>query len=215
MRIVTGTALAAVAVVALSACSRGSEAARNHADAAPSASSSGSYASGSSDGGGKNYVAARGDSSRGGEGSGGGEGGGYSDGGYRKREAVPSFHGEPMWSDNRRHTAEENAHYHCDKSGADIGAKGFDDCLTKVHAFLDHPPADAKTMTRSNGDKLVYDPAANMFAVARKDGAPRTFFKPREGADYWKEQQAEADNPNGYRSRRYGGQNSGSGSGGE
>ena len=35
----------------------------------------------------------------------------------RAREPVPDFKGEPMWADNRRHTAQENAKYHCDKSG--------------------------------------------------------------------------------------------------
>ena len=185
------------AAIGLAGCNRGSEAARAHADTA-------------SDGSGRStYVASRGE--------GGAEGGsGYAERtAYKKREPVPSFHGEPMWSDNRQHTAQENAHYHCDKSGGDIGAKNFDDCLTKVHAFLDHPPAGAKTLTRSNGDKLVYDAKANIFAVARKDGAPRTFFKPRDGADYWKQQQAEADNPRGYRSNRSsGGYGGGSSNGG-
>lgn len=109
-----------------------------------------------------------------------------------------------MWSDNRQHTAAENARYHCDKSGPDIGAKSLDECLTKVHAFIGRPPAGAKTLIRANGDKLVYDPKTNLFAVARKDGAPRTFFKPSNGEAYWRRQQAEADNPQGYRSRRSG-----------
>ncbi len=181
----------------LSGCGKGSaEPARVHADTGGSGTASAGEVSG--------------------EGSGSG-GSGYGQVAYKKREPVPSFHGEPMWSDNRKHSSAENAHYHCDKSGADIGAKSFDDCLTKVHAFIDHPPAGAKTMTRSNGDKLIYDPKANMFAVARKDGAPRTFFKPRTGAEYWKEQQAEADSPRGYGSgRSYGGGSSrGSGGGGE
>ena len=197
MRIGALAAVATAALIGLAGCNRGSEAARAHADAGGSTSDSGSGRS--------SYVASR-----------GGDGGsGYSDAAYKKRDPVPSFHGEPLWSDNRQHTAQENAHYHCDKSGSDIGAKNFEDCLTKVHAFLDHPPMGAKTMTRSNGDKLVYDPKGNMFAVARKDGAPRTFFKPREGADYWKQQQAEADNPRGYRSRRSsGGYGGGSSSGG-
>ena len=115
------------------------------------------------------------------------------------------FNGEPMWADNRRHTAEENAKYPCDKSGPDIGAPSLDACLTKVHAFIDHPPAGVETMTRPNGDKLIYDPKANLFAVARKDGAPRTFFKPRDGADYWKQQQEEAKDGGGYRRRDGGG----------
>jgi len=190
MRITLAAGVAALAVFGLAACNRGSEAARSHASEATS-SSGGSSGSSSGDAG---YVAARG------EGSGGGSG--YADRSYRKREPIPDFHGEPLWSDNRQHSAKENARYHCDKSGADIGAKNFDDCVAKVHAFLDHPPSGAKTLTRANGDKLVYDPKANIFAVARKDGAPRTFFKPREGGDYWKKQQAEADDPRGYRSRR-------------
>ena len=122
------------------------------------------------------------------------------------------FKGEPLWSDNRKYSAQENATYHCGKSGSDIGASGYDDCLVKVHAFIDHPPADVQTITRSNGDKLMYDPKANLFVVARKDGAPRTFFKPRTGASYWDEQkQREAQGGGGY--RRGGGQGADEGSG--
>ena len=95
-----------------------------------------------------------------------------------------------MWSDSRQHTAQENAQYHCGKSGGDIGASSLNDCLKKVHAFLDHPPEDVQKIKRSsNGDTLLYDPKENLFAVARRDGAPRTFFKPRDGAQYWKQQQ--------------------------
>ena len=195
-----GMAVAAGALLlltgGLAGCGKGSsEPARAHAEGGGSGTASAAEVSGEGYGSGSRS-----------------SGGGYGQASYKKREPVPSFHGEPMWSDNRKHTSAENAHYHCDKSGADIGAKSFDDCLTKVHAFIDHPPAGAKTMTRSNGDKLIYDPRANMFAVARKDGAPRTFFKPRTGAEYWKEQQAEADSPRGsYGSRR----SYGSGGGGE
>ncbi len=124
------------------------------------------------------------------------------EGGRRAREPVPDFHGEPMWSDNRRYSAQENATYHCGKSGPDIGAKGLDDCLTKVHAFIDHPSADVQTLTRANGDRLMYDPKANLFVVARKDGAPRTFFRPRTGAAYWVEQKTQvASGDDGYRRR--------------
>ncbi len=131
-----------------------------------------------------------------------------------EREETPLFHGKPMWADNRRHTAKENAEYQCDKHGGDIGSKSLDDCLTKVHAFVDSPPTGAEVVTRvRNGDKLMYDGKANMFAVARKDGAPRTFFKPREGAEYWREQKDEAQS--GRRTASRGGdEGSGSGSGG-
>lgn len=180
----------------LAGCERGASApARSH-DAAAEAPASGGSTGGSGDRGG-GYESSGGGSSYASRG-----GGGDSDAPRRAREPVPDFKGEPMWADNRRHTAQENAKYHCDKSGEDIGAKSLDECLTKVHAFIDHPPTGAQTMTRPNGDRLIYDPKGNLFAVARKDGAPRTFFKPRDGADYWKQQQDEAKNGG---SRRYGG----------
>ena len=43
-------------------------------------------------------------------------------------------------------------------------------------------------INRQNGDRLIYDPRANVFAVVSKDGAPRTMFKPRDGAAYWAQQ---------------------------
>ena len=69
---------------------------------------------------------------------------------------------------------------------------------------------------RSNGDKLIYNSKTNVFAVVTKDGAPRTMFKPRDGAAYWDEQKArEADRAkddgsggNGRSHRRYHARNS-------
>jgi hypothetical protein len=150
-------------------------------------------------------------------------GGGY-DREAAPRPPAPSFHGEPMWSDSRKYSAEESATYHFQQAGADLGAKTLDEFLTKVHHFIDHPPEGVQVITRSNGDRLLYDPKDNLFAVARADGAPRTIFKPRAGAAYWDEQKtAEAerasgkDEPRRYRrGDRYYGENSGpsSGSGG-
>jgi pyocin large subunit-like protein len=97
-----------------------------------------------------------------------------------------------MWASNRRHTADENAEYQFNRDGPDFGAKSVDDFVTKVHAFVDRPPASALTLTRNNGDKLIYDPKSNVFAVVSKDGAPRTMFKPRDGGAYWDEQKQRA-----------------------
>ena len=163
-------------------------------------------------------AAPRGYDSGGGQSS--GSGGGYRDKGYgdkgygdrggyaqddRPREAIPLMDGKPMWSDNRRHTAEENADYHFHHDGPDFGASSEKDYLAKVHHFIEHPPSDVETVSRSNGDKLLYDPKTNTFAVERKDGAPRTMFKPHDGEAYWKEQQAKAasgeDSYGGRRSR--------------
>ncbi len=196
-----GCAGAAALAGALGGCERGASApSRAQRDEGSRSAPSSSYGGGSG-GGGSAYADRRdgGDNAGGSGGEGYGRGYGSSDrgggggGADREREDTPLFHGKPMWADNRRHTAKENAEYQCDKHGADIGSKSLDDCLTKVHAFVDDPPSGAEVVTRArNGDKLLYDPKTDMFAVARKDGAPRTFFKPREGADYWREQKEEA-----------------------
>jgi hypothetical protein len=101
---------------------------------------------------------------------------------------TPLFHGKPLWAANKNHSAQENADYHFKRDGDAVGATSEDDFLTKVHAFVDHPPEGVQTLTRSNGDKLMYDPKANLFAVVDKDGAPRTLFKPRDGTAYWAQQ---------------------------
>ena len=101
---------------------------------------------------------------------------------------TPLFHGKPMWAANKKHTAQENADYHFKRDGEAVGATSEDDFLTKVHAFVDSPPKGTETLDRPNGDKLLYDPKANLFAVVDKDGAPRTLFKPRDGAAYWAQQ---------------------------
>jgi pyocin large subunit-like protein len=120
------------------------------------------------------------------------------------RQDAPLFHGKPMWAANKNHTAQENADYHFKRDGDAVGATSEDDFLTKVHAFVDTPPRDVQTLARSNGDKLMYDPKANLFAVVDKDGAPRTLFKPRDGQAYWaqqKESVANGDDDYGSRSK--------------
>lgn len=105
------------------------------------------------------------------------------------REPPPDYHGAPLWADNRRGTAEENARYQFEHRAGDVGAKSYDDYLAKVHAFFEHPPKDLETTTRaSNGDLLVYSPGRNLFGVVRKDGAPRLLMKPPTGRTYWEEQ---------------------------
>jgi pyocin large subunit-like protein len=101
---------------------------------------------------------------------------------------VPQVDGKPMWAANRKHTAEENAQYQFAKNGGDFGAANETDYVKKVHNFVERPPHGADTIERGNGDKLIYDPSGNVFAVVSKDGAPRTMFKPRDGASYWAQQ---------------------------
>lgn len=111
------------------------------------------------------------------------------DGGGRQadpRDApVKLVAGKPYWAANRTRTAEENAQRSFERNGAIFEAKSADDYVAKVHAFVSDPPKGAETLKRSNGDLLIYDPKSNVFAVVSREGAPRTMFKPDEGAAYW------------------------------
>jgi len=201
------TALAALAAsIFVSGCGRDGSASQARNTAIPGAG--GSPLSAPQAGGDARYADARTPS------------GGYSRDEAAPRQPVPSFHGEPMWSDSRKYSAEESATYHFQQVGADLGAKTLDEFLTKVHHFIDHPPEGVQVITRSNGDRLLYDPKDNLFAVARADGAPRTIFKPRAGAAYWDEQKTQEaarasgkEEPRSSRRTRYYGENSGQYSG--
>jgi pyocin large subunit-like protein len=116
---------------------------------------------------------------------------------------VATIDGTPMWAANRQHTAEENADYQFRRDGADFGAHDTDAYVRLAHAFTSAPPKDALTLTRPNGDKLLYDPKRNIFAVVTKDGAPRAMFKPQSGQAYWDQQVARQANDANSGQRRY------------
>ena len=97
--------------------------------------------------------------------------------------------GRPLWAANRTNTAQEAAQRRFRSYGDEFGAKSVDEYVDKAHAFIGDPPKGTLRLTRSNGDKLYYDPKGNVFAVATRDGAPRVMFKPREGMRYWREQE--------------------------
>lgn len=101
---------------------------------------------------------------------------------------VPMVEGRPLWSANSRHTAQENAARHFERNGEAFGAATVDEFVAKAHAFVASPPKGALTLTRPNGDRLIYDPEGNVFAVATRQGAPRTMFRPDDGMAYWERQ---------------------------
>ena len=107
-----------------------------------------------------------------------------------RKEPVKLVDGKPMWSASRKFSAQQNAERAFDRNGRAFGADDLDAFVKKAHAFVDHPPKGTQTLTRANGDTLFYDPKGNVFAVANKQGAPRTMFKPDEGMAYWEEQKA-------------------------
>ncbi|MDB5439060.1 MAG: hypothetical protein JWM33_1487 [Caulobacteraceae bacterium] len=105
--------------------------------------------------------------------------------------ALPAtIQGKPLWSSTRTYTAEANAARAFAQNGAAVGAKDTADYVRMAHAFIDHPPKGTLTYKRPNGDLMLYDPKTNTFSVATQERAPRTLFKPREGAAYWQEQMA-------------------------
>ncbi len=107
----------------------------------------------------------------------------------------------PVWSKNKTHSADDNAHYQFEHHGQEIGAKTYPEFLAAVHGFIHNPPKGTQTLRRKNGDTLYYDASQNIFAVMTKKGAPRTLFRPDSGSDYWAEQkQIEAE-----RAAKYGG----------
>jgi hypothetical protein len=107
---------------------------------------------------------------------------------FDERPEAPLYKGKPMWSVSRKYTAEENAEYHFKRNGDAFGAKDIDSFVAKAHAFVSDPPRGALTLKRANGDLLIYDPKDNVFAVATRDGAPRTMFRPDDGMAYWEKQ---------------------------
>jgi len=51
--------------------------------------------------------------------------------------------------------------------------------------FTSNPPKNSLQISRINGDKIIYDPSSNIFAIAKNDGTPKTIYKPRAGVKYW------------------------------
>ena len=108
---------------------------------------------------------------------------------------VPQIGGKPMWAANRTHTAEENAQYQFTRNGGDFAARSEAEYVSDVHRFVDHPPRGIETLDRPNGDRLMYDAKANVFAVVARNGAPRTMFKPKNGSAYWTQQKNRQTQP--------------------
>jgi pyocin large subunit-like protein len=98
----------------------------------------------------------------------------------------------PALTANRRETVDAKIARLFERNGADFGAATAQDYLARVRAFTTQPPPGTERVERPNGDVLLYQASTNTFAVVSRDGAPRTMFKPRDGAAYWAEQKAAA-----------------------
>lgn len=107
-------------------------------------------------------------------------------------QAVSPAPQRPPITTNRRETVDAKVERLFQRNGAAFGARSSADYLAKMRAFVDHPPGTVETVRRPNGDVLYYEAATNTFAVAARDGTPRTMFKPDDGVRYWAEQKARA-----------------------
>jgi pyocin large subunit-like protein len=137
--------------------------------------------------------------------SSGASGGGYGSApqvDHRKDEVAKADDGKPVWAPSKRFTAEEGAERQFERDGQTFDAKTVDQFVKKAHAFVGHPPKGTLTLTRKNGDTLYYDPKDNVFAVASKEGAPRTMFKPDDGMAYWEKQKDREERSQASRSNR-------------
>ena len=107
-------------------------------------------------------------------------------------EAAATAEAKPVLTASRRETVDAKAARLFERNGADFGARSAQDYLDKAAAFTARPPAGTETAKRPNGDTLFYQASTNTFAVADRDGVPRTMFKPTTGAAYWAEQKDRA-----------------------
>ncbi|MBB3644211.1 filamentous hemagglutinin [Rhizobium sp. BK619] len=84
-----------------------------------------------------------------------------------------------FWSSTGSKTAVENAYGHWDKHLSEFPE--YQNSLQYVQGardFVANPPTETLTITRSNGDTVLYNPTTNTFAVKSSDGTPRTMFRP-------------------------------------
>ncbi len=121
---------------------------------------------------------------------------------HRKDVVASADDGKPVWAPSKRFSAEEGAQRQFERDGEAFDAKNLDQFVKKAHAFVGHPPKGTLTLTRKNGDTLFYDPKGNVFAVASKEGAPRTMFKPDDGLAYWQKQKDREERSQSARSGR-------------
>ena len=120
---------------------------------------------------------------------------------HRKDQVAKADDGKPVWAPSKAKSADEGAEKAFERNGEAFGAKTVDQFVLKAHAFVGHPPKGTLTFTRKNGDTLFYDPKGNVFAVANKEGAPRTMFKPDDGMAYWEKQKGIEEKRQARRSR--------------
>ncbi|CAN5119420.1 hypothetical protein BH09PSE1_BH09PSE1_04540 [soil metagenome] len=106
--------------------------------------------------------------------------------------ATPDATIKPVLTVRRGETVDAKITRLYQRNGAAFGARSPEDYLTRIKAFTENPPAGVETISRPNGDTLLYQASTNTFAVVKRDGTPRTMFKPDDGPTYWAQQKERA-----------------------
>ncbi|WP_373085478.1 hypothetical protein [Sneathiella sp.] len=95
----------------------------------------------------------------------------------------------PFWSSTKSRNAVENAFDHYMKDGKQFPEyQNASQYVKGAQKFTRNPPNGTLTKSRPNGDKLLYNPQSNTFAVKNSSGAPKTMFRPAGGSKYWNNQ---------------------------
>ena len=93
------------------------------------------------------------------------------------------------WTVGKTASMESNAITHWTKHGAEFPEyPSFARYSEAAQNFVANPPLGAQIFTRTNGERLIYDPSRNIFAVSTADGVPKTMFRPTDGINYWMRQ---------------------------
>src|SRR5699024_1553956 len=85
----------------------------------------------------------------------------------------------PLWSETGKRTSVENAYEHYKKHGAEFPhLNNALEYVAEAQEFGRRSPEGILTVTRQNGDTVLFDPATERFGVMNGDGVPRTYFVP-------------------------------------
>jgi pyocin large subunit-like protein len=106
--------------------------------------------------------------------------------------ATPDVVAKPALTVKRGETVDAKIARLYQRNGAAFGAQSPEDYLARLKRFTESPPAGVETVSRPNGDTLLYQASTNTFAVVSRDGTPRTMFKPDDGPAYWAQQKERA-----------------------
>src|SRR5439155_20762500 len=75
---------------------------------------------------------------------------------------------------------------HFERHGGDFGASSEEEYSQQAQEFLVRSQQERlPTRITPRGVIRVYEPSTNTFGSYNADGTTRTFFKPRDGMDYW------------------------------